>query len=70
VYAQSKVLGWHFQIGQALQVSASSSDGFRTITSLTVGILFTFFFCHEGTKTQRENQKLKIKMTNKNSERK
>jgi len=39
VYSQSKVLASHCQVGQALQTSASSSDGFLTITSFIVGIL-------------------------------
>src|SRR4030042_5463892 len=42
VYSQLKVLGPHFQIGQFLHLAASASEGFLMITSLTVGILFSF----------------------------
>jgi hypothetical protein len=43
VYSQSKVLDSHCQVGQVLQVAVSSSDGFLTITSFTVGIFFYSF---------------------------
>jgi hypothetical protein len=43
VYSQLKVLGLHFQIGQALQVAASAAEGFLTMMSLTLGILFCSF---------------------------
>lgn len=41
VYSHLKVLGPHFQIGQVLQLAASASEGFLTMISLTVGILFS-----------------------------
>jgi hypothetical protein len=67
VYAQSKVLGSHFQIGQARQVDASSSDGFLTTTSFTVGIsgtplmidylLFSIYYCGKAASGRRERKK-------------
>jgi hypothetical protein len=38
-----KVLGPHFQTGHALQVAASAAEGFLTMMSLTLGILFCSF---------------------------
>jgi hypothetical protein len=36
------VLGWHVQIGHFLQACVSCCEGFLTITSFTVGIVFPF----------------------------